>query len=235
MTILLGCGSGDLQLAMSAARQHRRLPFLREQRDLGLEDLLLPAALAGHWDELLEAAEPYAEDWEASGRPAGAGRAVAPYAAATAYALLGDDVSARRWYDMAAVMRDRPSVEVGRDSGFGPVLDGLVLLHRDEPDRAGRGLRAESPQMSGWYGSLFAWWRSALRAEAAVLADSPDAEQLLEEARQLCASSETLSLVVRRARALAEGDATVLPILAERFDALGVPYQAQRTRRLADP
>ena len=233
MAIQLDCGTANLARAVDESRRHRSLLFLREQRDLAVEPVLLPLALAGHHDELFEAAEEFADDWAASGRPVAPARALGPYAVACAHAMCGHDAASRRWFALVAAMQGRPTSRAGRGTGYAVVLDALLLLHRDRPERALEALSSTTEPGSEWYARLFAWWAPALRAEAAVLSDSPDSGPLLEEAQRLCASSETLSLVVRRARALAEGEAAVLATVAEHFEDLEVPYQARRTRRLA--
>lgn len=106
-------------------------------------------------------------------------------------------------------------------------------LHRDEPDRALRPLSSSRAGESEWYSRIFAWWTAALTAEAAVLAGAPEAVMLLDRAERVCTRSGVLSLLVRRARALAAEEASTLAGLAEHLDALGAPYQAARTRSLA--
>ncbi|MDT4997135.1 MAG: hypothetical protein QOD45_1203, partial [Pseudonocardiales bacterium] len=232
MAIFLACGTGDLARAAAAAERHRDLPFLREQRDVAREDLLLPYALAGRWAELLDTAAQVYDDWVQSGRPGGAGRAIGPYAVSTVHAMLGHDDEKHRWLGVVAALRDRPLAEVGRGTGYADVLDGLVLLHHGHPARAARLLERRDAE-GGWYQCLLSWWRAALRAEAAVLSGASDADAQLDEAAATCANSEVLTLVVRRAQALAHG--TTLDGLAEDLDRLDVPYQAQRTRLLNRP
>jgi hypothetical protein len=185
--------------------------------------VLLPLALAGHHDELFEAAEEFADDWVTSGRPVAPARAIGPYAVAVAHATRGHDDESRRWFGLVAAMRDRPTSQAGRGTGYAVVLDALLMLHRDQPDRAMGALSASTDRASEWYVRLFAWWTAALRAEAAALAISPDRERLLDEAERLCAPSETLSLVVRRARALAAGERAALTEVAVRFEEPGCP------------
>ncbi len=233
MAVQLDCGTGELTRAVAESRRHRGLPFLREQRDLAVEPVLLPLALAGHHDELFAAAEEFADDWAASGRPVAPARAVGPYAVAVAHGMRGHDDESRRWYDLVAAMTDRPTARAGRGTGYAVVLDALLMLHRDQPDRALDALSASAEPASEWYARLCAWWASALRAEAAVLTRARDAPHLLDEAEATCSSSPVLSVVVRRARAVSAGDRATLAAVADRFGELGAPYQQERTRHLA--
>jgi len=61
-------GAGDLTTAQDMARRQHELLFLRERRDLADDELMAPAALAGHWDEVLAAGQRFAEDWTAVAR-----------------------------------------------------------------------------------------------------------------------------------------------------------------------
>jgi hypothetical protein len=145
----------------------------------------------------------------------------------------GHDEESRRWFAVVAAMRDRPLAGAGRGTGYSVALDALLLLHRDEPDRALRLLTSVPVEEAAeWYTRLFSWWTAALAAEAAVLAGAPEAQGLLAEAERTCARSELLSLVVRRARALAAGDRAAAAAMAARFAELGTPYQQERTRTL---
>ena len=62
-------GAGDLATAREMAYRQHELPFLRERRDLADDELMAPAALAGHWAQVLAAGLRFAEDWTAAGRP----------------------------------------------------------------------------------------------------------------------------------------------------------------------
>jgi hypothetical protein len=232
MSTLLACGTGDLRMALESGDRHRDLPFLREQRDLALEPGLLPAALAGRWSDLLESAEVFSSDWEASGRPSAHARAIGPYAVAVVHGMLGRERDRRRWLRTVAALRNRPVAEAGRGSGYASSLDALLLLHLDRPEQALRTLAAPDDAVH-WYRRLMRWWRAALVAEATVLAGAPDARESCRRAREACQTSPVLSLVVRRAEILGSGEADALVPLAEEFAEAGAPYQHARTLHLA--
>ena len=54
--IFTGVAAGQVARSLYHAEQHYGLPFLREERYLGGEDLIAPAALAGQWDRVLPSA-----------------------------------------------------------------------------------------------------------------------------------------------------------------------------------
>jgi hypothetical protein len=73
----------------------------------------------------------------------------------------------------------------------------------------------------------------ALRAEATVLAGSPDAGARLAEARSIVAGNPIAGAIVERAEALYDNDQERLLATADAFEAAGCPYQSARTLLLA--
>jgi hypothetical protein len=72
-----------------------------------------------------------------------------------------------------------------------------------------------------------------LRAEAAVLAGSPDASDLVAEARTIVAGNPIAGAIVERAAALLDNDQERLLAAAEALDSAGCRYQSARTMVLA--
>jgi hypothetical protein len=83
-----------------------------------------------------------------------------------------------------------------------------------------------------WIAALWRPWYSALRAESAVLAGSPDAPSRVAVARQHVGENPVAAAIVDRAVALLARDAAQMPAIATRLDELDAPYQAARTRVL---
>ena len=89
--IFTGVAAGQVARSRDHAEQHYGLPFLREERDLGSEDLIAPAALAGQEDQALALGRQWRRGWEHAGRPVAVGRSLAPAAIAMVHGLRGDD------------------------------------------------------------------------------------------------------------------------------------------------
>jgi predicted ATPase/DNA-binding CsgD family transcriptional regulator len=224
-------GAGDLAIARDMARRQHELPFLRERRDLADDELMAPAALAGHWDQVLAAGLRFAEDWTAAGRPAAIGRGLAPASAALAHGLSGDHESRRQWLQILAQVRGVPEPEASRGTGYGELFEALVHLHEDDPQAALGTLTASHP--AGFFSFVFTQWSAAVKAEAAVLAGAPDARALLARAHAASAGNPMARAITRRAAALGSGDRAAVEAVGAEFATAGSAYQQDRTRALA--
>jgi hypothetical protein len=224
-------GAGDLATAREMAYRQHELPFLRERRDLADDELMAPAALAGHWDQVLAAGLRFAEDWTAAGRPAAPGRGLAPASVALAHGLAGDRESRRQWLRILAQVRGVPGPDAGRGSGYGELFEAMVQLHEGDPQAALGALTAGQPD--GLYSFVFAQWSAAIKAEAAVLAGAPDAAALLAQAHAASAGNPMARAITRRAAALASGGRAAVEAVGAEFAAAGSAYQYDRTRALA--
>ena len=236
VAVFCALGAGDLPAAAAMAQRQQELPFLSEQRDLADEELLAPAALAGHDETVLEVAARFVAEWTGAGRPPGSGRGLAPAAVALTYGLRGDVVARRRWLAVLAELRGVPAAEASRGTGYGEVFDALVYLHDAEPQLALELLTAQAParrdQPRALYAKVFRQWTSALIAEAAVLTRSPQAPLILASTIGVCVGNPVASTITNRARALATADIDGLRQVAEAFARAGAPYQQQRTLTL---
>jgi hypothetical protein len=83
--------------------------------------------------------------------------------------------------------------------------------------------------MGEWITWIWGHWYAALRAEAAVLADHPDAAARVATARAFVTGNPVATAIIDRAQALLEHDRSRLPALATTFDHLGCRYQSTRT------
>jgi predicted ATPase/DNA-binding CsgD family transcriptional regulator len=162
MAVLTSVGAGDLEAAVRYAETQLGLPFLREQRDVAVDELLLLLALANE-DATFAAAASFEDDWVAAGRPVAAGRAIGPAAVALLHGLRGDESARRHWLAVTAAVRGVPEPLATEGSGYGEVFDAALALHRGRPGDAAAAL-ARVPQGS-WYGCLFTRWRAELAAE----------------------------------------------------------------------
>lgn len=98
--------AGQIPRSLQHAEQEHRLPFVREEPDLGCEDLLAPAAMAGQWDRVDVLAGQFRRGWEQAGRPAAPGRGMAPATVALICGLRGEADQRAWWLEaLAAIAR----------------------------------------------------------------------------------------------------------------------------------
>ena len=231
--IFTGAAAGHLRRSLDLAERHYGLPFLREERDLGGEDLLAPAALAGQWERVIALGEQWRRGWERAGRPAAPGRSLTPAAAALVHGLRGNDPARTVWLAILAAIRGVGEEQAVPGSGCGEVFEAIVFLHRGQPQEAMRLLAGAGESRSLWSRQLWHQWMAALRAEAAVLARDPGADGHLAAARDAASRNPVALALTQRAEALARGDPAAVRATAAAFAQAGYPYQASRTLVLA--
>jgi hypothetical protein len=127
---------------------------------------------------------------------------------------------------------------LGRDPGapFGRFFDALVLLHRGRIDET-LDLLAEPPEgLSGDAGGLWRAWYASAWAEAAALADHPEAGEWVRRAELATLGNPIAQAVVQRASGLLKeradgpgGGHEVLTAAAATLHSLGASYQHART------
>jgi predicted ATPase/DNA-binding CsgD family transcriptional regulator len=226
--------AGDLPGAAELARRLAGMPFNREETHVALGPQLKVAALAGHFDAVVELGERFRVGWERVGRPAVSNLANCAYAVAMVHGILGDDHRREQWvqitHDLAG---DYPMIA---DVAWEPTFDAIVDLHRRDVDAAVNRLTIDLDDPDTWWHGfimLFRPWYAAVWAEAAVLAHRDDALHRIERARHAARDNPVASAIIRRAAAFAAGDRTAIATLAPTFAALGCPYQQERTIVLA--
>jgi hypothetical protein len=213
------------------------LPFFRDEDHLALSRRLMVDALAGHFDDVVRGGERFRTGWERAGRPAAPNLARASYAVAMVYGMVGDDECRSTWLRITVDLGvNAAELRAGFKTGWAPIFDALLALHRDDPETAVRRLNTDldDPPVSGfWNTGLWRPWYAALWAEAAVLADHPDAASRLERSRCAARDNPIASAIVERAAAVASGDHDALERWATTFARLGCPYQQERSRTIA--
>jgi predicted ATPase/DNA-binding CsgD family transcriptional regulator len=218
-------GAGDLPAARRWARQIADHPLLAEVSHRATSWLLVTDALAGNVDEVLAGGVRFLEAWQRAGSPARS--ILAPAAAGVAMIhALRDDRDARRTWDAVLEQLGMPPEHI---YGYGAVFDALLLLHQGRAAEALERMAPEPGAVWKWLTWIWLHWYVALRAEAAVLAGSPDARDRLAEARTVVAGNPVAGALVQRAEALLDGDREALLAAAAAFDAVGCRYQAART------
>jgi hypothetical protein len=226
--------AGDLPGAAAYADRLAGLPFNRGDDYLGLSRRLQVDALTGNFDVVVRDAEGFRLSWERVGQPVVPNLGSSAYAVSMVHGILGDNAARARW---AQITEDLIG---GQDSptavAYMPTFDAIVDLHTEDLVAALGHLAVDPDDPAIWWHGgqrLFRPWYAALWAEAAVLAERDDATQRLDRARYATRNNPVALAMVERAAAFAAGDRDTLTRLATTFEALGCPYQQERTGVLA--
>src|SRR4029453_11879339 len=116
---------------------------------------------------------------------------------------------------------------------FNEFCDSLLWLHRGEGERAMDTMLTPPEEFLAWHNGMWRPWYAAPWAEAAVLAQPPDAEERLARARQLVADNPIADAVVDRAAAQMSADRDGVLAAAKSLEAAGCRYQGARSLVLA--
>lgn len=227
--IFTATGAGQLREAAQLAAQHARLPFLRDEPDLALEEGIAPDALAGNWAAAITAGHAFLAGWERAGRPVAPGRGIAPAALAMVHGLLNDGNERGAWLQVLESIQGDELTH--RSTGYEEVFDAIVDLHDGRSEDAAR--RLARFRSDHFFGALFRQWHAALAAEAAVLAGHSDADSMIVHAIAATEHNPIAGALARRARTLQGGTSEEFESIAAELDSRGCAYQSARTRSLA--
>ena len=236
MAVHVDLALGRLGSACQAADALAALPFLREERHVGLTRRMEVDTIAGEFGDVLRSAATFRVDWEQAGRPRRTTFGSAAYAVAMVHGMRGEALQREQWLAVAHEMIEHRFA--GSDTAFlwPAVFDGMLWLERDDPAAALATMTFDpdqAPSRVRWYQSLWLPWYAAAWAEASALGGATDLANRLRSARRAGGANDIVQLVIDRAAALAADDLDTLPRIADRLDRLGCRYQADRTRRLA--
>ncbi|MEU8354472.1 LuxR C-terminal-related transcriptional regulator [Nonomuraea sp. NPDC048882] len=224
-----GLGAGDVLGARQWARRLAEHPSLAEAGHRATCRLLMVDALAGDVGEVLTGSVRFLDSWRRAGSPSRSILSPAAAGVAMIHGLRGDHDARREWQEVLELLGTPPE----HTYGYGAVFDAILLLHHGQAAEALERMAPEPHQVWKWVTWIWLHWYVALRAEAAVLAGSPDARVRLTEAGDLVAGNPVASAIVHRAQALLGGDGEALVATADAFAAAGCPYQSARTLLLA--
>ncbi|MFE5522279.1 ATP-binding protein [Streptomyces virginiae] len=222
-------GVGDLPGARRWARRLAEHPQLAEVGHRATGRLLVAETLAGDAEQALTAGLRFRDAWQRAGSPARAVLGPPAAAMATVHGLREDHEARREWSALLAQVDPSP----WNTHGYGAVFDAILMLHQGRPEAALERTAPEPGQVRQWTTWIWLHWYVALRAEASVLAGSPDAAARLTEARTTVAGNPVATALVERATALLDADGQRLLATASVFEAAGCPYQSARTLILA--
>jgi tetratricopeptide (TPR) repeat protein len=223
--------AGDLAGARRLAQRLHDLPFFREEGHLATARLMVVTSLAGDWDEAVAFGERFLEGWELAGRPRRGNLSRGPYAVATVHGLRGDDESRETWLEVVGGLQTpgRPMSDIHYNEFF----DALLWLHRGEVDRALATMPTPPEEFRSWHNGMWRPWYAALWAEAAALAEHPDAKERLARARPLVAENPVAAAVVDRAAAQLSADRDGVLKAGTALEVAGCRYQWARSLVLA--
>jgi predicted ATPase/DNA-binding CsgD family transcriptional regulator len=235
MAAHIDLGLGRLASARAHADALASLPFLREERHVGLARRIEVDALAGEFDDVLRVAEQFRDGWLRSGRPRVSTFGSAAAAVAMVHGIRHDAEQHDEWLSIAAELMP-PSAEPNPPDLIWPALfDALTLLDADKPGAALEVLARPPdlmPERVRWYQSLWLPWYTAAWAEASVLAHVDDAGDRLHRARAAAPANRIVHLLIERSEAIMNGRQADLRHVASELTTLGCHYQADRTRQL---
>ncbi|WP_327147033.1 ATP-binding protein [Nocardia sp. NBC_01327] len=222
-------GVGDLPGARRWARQLADHPLLAEVGHRATAGLLVADALAGNVTDVRARSIRFLESWQRAGRPTGSGLGPAVAGVQMIHGLRADEEAHSEW---TAVM-DQLGTPPEHDYGYKAVFDSILLLHNGRAKDALERMAPEPGAVWQWVTWIWLHWYVALRAEATVLAASPEAADRLAEARTIVARNPIATAIVERAGALLAADEPRLLATAKVFEAAGCHYQSARTLVLA--
>ncbi|MBF6436863.1 ATP-binding protein [Nocardia cyriacigeorgica] len=222
-------GAGDLPGARRWARQLADHPLLAEVGHRATSWLLVTDALSGEVERVRTHSVRFLDSWQRAGSPARSLLGPAMAGVAMVHDLRDDQNAHAEWAEYAR----RADTTPVRTHGYGAVFDALALLHHGQPAQALQRMAAGPDEVWRWVTWIWLHWYVALRAEAAVLAGNPEANEHIAEARNIVAGNPIAEALVERADALLAGDPQRTLASAATFEAAGCGYQAARSRVLA--
>jgi predicted ATPase/DNA-binding winged helix-turn-helix (wHTH) protein len=236
MACRVSLASGRLDAARRYADAVASLPFLREQRHVGLDRRMEVDAMAGDFDAVITYSQFFEEDWRQAGRPAASNLASGTYAVAMVFGMVGDFDSRARWIDITRALFPSPDRLESPDPIWNLVFDAFLALHVDDPLTA-RHLLTTAPDdpvlIDNQNIPLWRPWYAAAWAEASVLTHHPDTSRRLIRAANAAVGNDIALTIIRRARLLHRHQPDELAAIAASFDTQGCTYQETRTRTLA--
>jgi predicted ATPase len=182
-SITLAVAAGDLPGALSMADPATSDPLAADQ-PMTLFRQVIALALQGDFDTAIADATAMWQAWLRAGAPPGHWMAPAAYAGVLIHGLRGDSGGVREWRGRTAELAGG---RTGRSINFFTAFaDSRVALHHGHHDQAAAAFAGLGIGERPWYASTQHWdydaYAWALAAEAAVVADLPNATQLLAAA-----------------------------------------------------
>jgi predicted ATPase/DNA-binding CsgD family transcriptional regulator len=221
--------AGDLHAALAITRQVQRDDLVGNHPYLSTSKAIPALALTGDFEEALRQATRMWAAWQRAGSPAAGWTSPAVSAAALASGLLGDDAAVRLWRSRAVEVAGAEQADRYRHLSFATFVDARIAIHSGQLAGAAaivtRAFR-ELPQ--GWYQT----YALAAAAELAIVANLPDAEDLLAAAAPAAAENDWAAACLARAAGRLHGDRDALTTSIQQWDAIGARFERACTERL---
>ncbi|GII86254.1 hypothetical protein Ssi03_42440 [Sphaerisporangium siamense] len=218
-------GIGDLPGARRWARQLADHPLLAEVGHRATSLLLVADALAGNVDEVLTGGVRFLDTWRRSGSRDTPVLGAAAAGVIMVHGLRHDDEAQREWQEVL----NQPETLSEHAHGYGAVFDAILLLHHGQAARALERMAPDPEEVWRWITWTWLHWYVALRAEATVLAGSPNAAERLADARTVVSGNPIATAIVERAQALLDKDRKRVLATADAFETAGCRYQSARS------
>lgn len=217
--------SGDLPGALAAARRARGDALGSGVPILAASRMVLPLALRGDFVQARAEAERMRDAWERSGRPTAGWMAPAAFATAMLSGLTGDRAGFQSWSQLGRQLTKTP-----RAQGIAPFVECRIALHENRITDA--LVIAES--LPAEYLGKFDAYARATAAEAAVIAQRPDAEARLAAADGLAQENDWVAACLRRAEGRLRGDRAALEDAVAQWERIEARYERACTLVLLD-
>jgi predicted ATPase/DNA-binding CsgD family transcriptional regulator len=229
----IALAAGDFPAARHYALTPERLSFQSEDAHLATSRILKVDAMAGAVDRVLADGARFRAAWQRAGRPVATNLAGAAYAVAMVHGLRGDDEARADWVEVTRQLGVTLDQMSGCSTGYVPMMDAIVDVHRGEAARAVRRLESDPADFRRWYTGEWRTWYAALHAEAAVLAGLDEGRDRVARARALTRPNAIADAMLDRAEALLDDDVERLGAVADTLADSGCPYQWARSLVLA--
>jgi len=222
--------AGELPIALRDMRKAQDddvmavLPFNASSK------LMLSLALTGEFAQARSVGELVWSGWLAAGSPTARWMAPALLGCALAHGLCGDADTARTWQQRAqAVMGGFDLLTHRNSAGFAVFTVGRLAMHAG---RFGDGFAATAPFAVGpgeWYTADNRWYYdaygAAVHAELGVLAERPDAAEILAAVAPVGEESRWAAACLERAHGRLTGDAQHLTRSVELWTAIDARFE----------
>jgi len=196
-------GAGALPDARAAALRMNAEGIGLDVPHITEEWRVAPLILTGRFDEGLDCADTMWQAWTRAGKPAASWLLPASYLPVLACGLRNDLPAAEEWRRRYSQLRQQSRPVSRYEAETLTFVDGRVAIHAGHADRAAEATANVLHGRPAWYGrphSIYAPYVWAVAAEAAVIAQMPDAEERLAHAQPAGEENDWAAACLARAR-----------------------------------
>jgi predicted ATPase/DNA-binding CsgD family transcriptional regulator len=210
-------GAGHLEAALAGARNSYHDDTNQGLPQFAATHLLPPLVLRGEFDEAMEQAMVMHQGWERAGRPPAGWMSPAFFATALVLGLRGDEDASTKWVELGT--------SIAQTKGpfpCGSYFEARLALHRGALEQA----RLQSgSQVENGGGGYYQPYVQAVHVEAAVVAKSADAEELLAAAQPLTLENDFVAPQILRAAGRLHHDEAALKDSVAGWEVIGARFE----------